>query len=202
VDHGYAVVHVNYRGSTGYGSPWRDAIVGRPGLTELEDVAAVHDKLVAEGLVDPQRSVLAGGSWGGYLTLLGLGTQPKRWAAGVAAVPVADYVTAYDDEMEPLKAFDRALFGGSPDDVPEVFAESNPLTYVDGVDAPVMVLVGENDPRCPARQVDVYLERLAKNGQPHQVYRYDAGHGSLVVTERLRQMIAELGFVRALVPTG
>ena len=119
VDLGCAVVHVNYRGSTGYGTRLaRRAHRTGPGLTELEDVAAVHDWAVDSGLADPARTALAGGSWGGYLTLLGLGTQPERWACGVAAVPVADYLAAYEDEMEPLRAFDRSLFGGSPEEVP------------------------------------------------------------------------------------
>ena len=196
VDHGFAVVHVNYRGSTGYGSPWRDAIEGRPGLTELEDIAAVRAHLVEEGIVDPERAVLAGGSWGGYLTLLGLGTQPDLWAVGVAAVPVADYVAAYEDEMEPLRAFDRSLFGGSPDDVPEVYERCSPITNVDAVRAPVLVLAGENDPRCPIRQVDNYLAALERRGAVHEVYRFDAGHGSLVVDERIRQMRTELDFVQ------
>src|SRR5690606_5243717 len=87
VDHGWAVLEVNYRGSTGYGVGWRDALEQKVGFTELADVAAVHDHLVAEGVVDAERSVLVGRSWGGYLTLLGLGTQPERWAAGVAGVP-------------------------------------------------------------------------------------------------------------------
>jgi acetyl esterase/lipase len=196
VDAGFAVVHVNYRGSTGYGSTWRDAIEGRPGLTELEDIAAVHDWAVGGGLADPARTAIVGYSWGGYLTLLALGTQPKRWAAGVAGVPVADYVTAYADEMEPLKAFDRALFGGSPDELPTLYKLCSPLTYVDAVKAPVLVLAGENDPRCPIRQVDNYLDALAAHGRDYRVYRYDAGHGSLVVAETLRQVAAEIHFVR------
>ena len=195
VDLGCAVVHVNYRGSTGYGSAWRDALTGRPGLTELEDVAAVHDWAVASGLADPARCVVSGGSWGGYLTLLALGTQPQRWAAGVAAVPVADYLAAYEDEMEPLRAFDRSLFGGSPEEVPEVYARSSPLTYVEQVRAPVLVLAGANDPRCPLRQIENYLAALERLGTPHEVYRFDAGHGSLVTDERVRQMRAELDFV-------
>jgi pimeloyl-ACP methyl ester carboxylesterase len=195
VDLGCAVVHVNYRGSTGYGSAWRDALQGRPGLTELEDVAVVHDWAVQSGLADPTRCALTGGSWGGYLTLLGLGTQPERWAAGVAAVPVADYLAAYEDEMEPLRAFDRSLFGGSPEQVPEVFARSSPLTYVADVRAPVLVVAGANDPRCPIRQVDNWLEAAAALDKDVEVYRFDAGHGSLVVDERVRQMRAELAFV-------
>ena len=195
VDLGCAVVHVNYRGSTGYGSAWRDAITGRPGLTELEDVAAVHDWAVASGVSDPARCAVAGGSWGGYLALLALGTSPQRWAAGVAAVPVADYVAAYEDEMEPLRAFDRSLFGGSPDEVPERYRASSPLTHVEHVRAPVLVLAGANDPRCPLRQVESYLAALVEHGAPHEVYRFDAGHGSLVVDERVRQMRTELAFV-------
>ncbi len=139
--------------------------------------------------------VLTGASWGGYLTLLGLGTQPDLWSAGVAGVPVADYVAAYEDEMEPLRAFDRSLFGGSPQDLPELYARCSPLTYVYAVTAPVLVLAGANDPRCPIRQIDNWLEAAAALDKPVEVYRFDAGHGSLVVEERLRQMRAELEFV-------
>jgi dipeptidyl aminopeptidase/acylaminoacyl peptidase len=195
VDLGCAVVQVNYRGSTGYGSAWRDALTGRPGLTELEDVEAVRSWAVESGLADPARCAITGGSWGGYLTLLGLGTSPSSWAVGVAAVPVADYVAAYEDEMEPLRAFDRSLFGGSPAQVPEVYARCSPLTYVDQVRAPVLVLAGANDPRCPLRQIESYLAALADRGAEHEVYRFDAGHGSLVVEERVRQMRVELEYV-------
>jgi dienelactone hydrolase len=202
VDHGYAVLQVNYRGSTGYGSAWRDALEERVGHIELEDVVAVRDHLVETGVADPAQIVLAGASWGGYLTLLGLGLYPDRWAIGVAGVPVADYVAAYEDEMEGLKAFDRSLFGGSPEEVPEKYRDSSPITYIDQVLAPVLILAGENDPRCPIRQIDNYVEDLAKRDIPHQVYRYDAGHGSLVDDERVRQIKAELAFVASHLPTG
>ncbi|MEE1756782.1 prolyl oligopeptidase family serine peptidase [Streptomyces sp. SP18CS02] len=194
VDHGYAVVRVNYRGSTGYGREWTDALKHRVGLIELEDIAAVREWAVTSGLADPSKLVLTGGSWGGYLTLLGLGTQPEAWAVGLAAVPVADYVTAYHDEMEALKSLDRTLLGGSPEEVPERFEASSPLTYVDAVSAPVYISAGVNDPRCPIRQVENYVDRLAARGAVHEVYRYDAGHGSLVVEERIKQVRLELAF--------
>ncbi len=197
VDLGCAVVQVNYRGSTGYGTHWRDALAGRPGLTELEDLAAVRAWAVESGLAAADRCVLAGGSWGGYLTLLGLGTQPDLWAAGVAAVPVADYLAAYEDEMEQLRAFDRSLFGGSPEQVPQRYVDSSPLTYVDAVRAPVLVLAGANDPRCPIRQIENWLAAADRAGKDVEVYRFDAGHGSLVVDERVRQMRVELTFVAA-----
>ncbi|MFG2114410.1 prolyl oligopeptidase family serine peptidase [Streptomyces sp. NPDC048718] len=194
LDHGYAVVRVNYRGSTGYGREWTDALKHRVGLIELEDIAAVRAWAVESGLADPAKLVLSGGSWGGYLTLLGLGTQPDAWALGLAAVPVADYVTAYEDEMEALKALDRTLLGGSPEEVPERYAASSPLTYVDQVKAPVHIVAGVNDPRCPIRQIDNYVDRLAARGAVHEVYRYDAGHGSLVVEERIKQLRLDLDF--------
>ncbi len=196
LDAGFAVVEINYRGSTGYGSPWRDAIEGRPGLTELEDVAHVHDWALAEGLTTAELSVVGGASWGGYLALLAMGTQPGRWAGGVAGVPVADYVSAYADEMEPLRAYDRALFGGAPDDIPDTYRDCSPLTYVDDVRAPVLVLAGDNDPRCPIQQILNYLDRLAQRKIPFEFYRYDAGHGSLVVAETLSQVAAEIHFAR------
>ncbi|WP_228450052.1 S9 family peptidase [Streptomyces alkaliterrae] len=200
VDHGYAVVRVNYRGSTGYGREWTDALKHRVGLIELEDIAAVRAWAIESGLADPERLVLTGGSWGGYLTLLGIGTRPDDWAVGIAAVPVADYVTAYHDEMDALKSLDRTLFGGGPDEVPERFAASSPLTYVDRVRAPVYISAGVNDPRCPIRQVENYVGRLAERGHPHEVYRYEAGHGSLVVAERVKQVGLELDFARRHLP--
>jgi len=194
VDHGYAVVRVNYRGSTGYGREWTDALKHRVGLIELEDIAAVREWAVTSGLADPDRLILTGGSWGGYLTLLGLGTQPDAWTLGIAAVPVADYVTAYHDEMEALKAMDRTLLGGTPEEVPERFSVSSPLTYVDAVKSPVYISAGVNDPRCPIRQIDNYVNRLTARDAVHEVYRYDAGHGSLVVDERIKQVRLELDF--------
>jgi dipeptidyl aminopeptidase/acylaminoacyl peptidase len=109
-------------------------------------------------------------------------------------VPVADYVAAFEDEMEPLQAFDRALFGGTPAELPERYAERSPITYVDRVRAPLLILAGRNDPRCPIRQVENYLERLRTRGRPHEFYEFEAGHGSLVVDEQIRQVEAQLDF--------
>ena len=194
VDHGYAVVLVNYRGSSGYGREWRDAIKGKPGLTELADIAAIHDRLIADGVVDPKRSVLSGASWGGYITLLGLGTQPERWSAGIGIVPIGDYVAAFEDEMEPLKRYDAALFGGTPAEVPDTYRVANPITYIERVRVPLLLTVGQNDPRCPARSVDIYAARLRELGIPFEEYRYDAGHGSVVVAEQIKQLALQLDF--------
>jgi dipeptidyl aminopeptidase/acylaminoacyl peptidase len=113
----------------------------------------------------------------------------------VAVVPVADYVSAYREEAPELQAYDRTLFGGSPDDVPDLYVERSPITYVDAVRGPLLIIAGDNDSRCPIEQVLSYIARLEARGVPHEVYRYDAGHGSLVIEERVRQMRAELDFV-------
>ncbi len=195
VDHGLAVVQVNYRGSTGYGRAWRDSITGNPGLTELEDIAAVWQRVVDEGIADRERVVLHGNSWGGYLTLLGLGLQPRLWALGVAGVPVADYVAAFEDEMDPLKAYDRALFGATPQEDPQRYIDRSPLTFAEHVSARIMILAGENDPRCPIRQIDNYIARLEELDRPHEVLRFEAGHGSQRMDERIRQQEEMLDFV-------
>ncbi len=191
VDSGFAVVRINYRGSIGYGSAWRDALHGDVGHIELADVSAVRDWVVNRGIADPDRLILAGGSWGGYLTLLGLGTQPKIWSAGIAAVPIADHRATYEDESEVLRSLHRALLGGSPEEVPERYAASSPITYADMVEALLLILAGENDPRCPIRQIEHFIEAVPVDCQ---VYRYDADHASLVVEERIRQMRTQIEF--------
>src|SRR6185503_14187398 len=116
VDMGFCVAMLNYRGSIGFGAAWRDELIGNIGWPETEDIVAGHDHLIAKGIADPTRSVIGGWSWGGYLTLLMHGLHPERFVAGVAGVPVADYVSAYDDESPLLQAYDRALFGGGPEE--------------------------------------------------------------------------------------
>ena len=71
---------------------------------------------------------------------------------------------------------------------------SSPITYVDQVTASVLVVAGANDPRCPIRQIDNYLGELDRLGRPHEVYRFDAGHGSLVIEETVRQVEVALSF--------
>jgi dipeptidyl aminopeptidase/acylaminoacyl peptidase len=176
VDMGYAVLSVNYRGSTGYGAAWRDALHGRLGFIELEDITAVLDHLVAKNVVDASRVSIAGGSWGGFLTLMAVGTQPHRWRSGVALVPVADQEKC--DEVSPrfMQAYLESLFGGSIKEIPEVFSASSPITYVDKVVAPLFVSAGVNDPRCPVEQVDSYVEALREAGGRVHYHRIDTGH--------------------------
>ena len=116
----------NYRGSTGYGRAWRDALTGDVGFTDVDDVTAGLRDLLRRPDVDPSRTVVGGWSWGGYITLMQLGRNPDLWTAGVAGVPVADYELAYRDEAPSLQAMDRALFGGSPEEQPERYERGEP----------------------------------------------------------------------------
>lgn len=194
VDHGFAVLLPNYRGSAGYGKRWEDALQGDPGRPELVDLRAGRDHLVAAGLADPRKVVLTGGSWGGYLTLQGIGTQAGCWSLAVAVVPVADYLTAYADESPVLREFDRSLFGGTPEELPDLYRERSPLSHVSRVTAPVLIITGRNDTRCPKRQVDRYVAALAARGAPHRYDVFDAGHGSLAVDEVIRQQALAIDF--------
>lgn len=199
VDGGFAVIRVNHRGSAGYGSAWRDAPRGDVGHVELADVAAVRDWAVERGLADPDRLVLAGTGWGGCLTLLALGTQPKSWAAGIAAAPIADHAAAYEEEAECLRAAHRALLGGSPAEVPERYAAASPITYADMVEAPLLLITGDDDLRRPARRLDDYVRALAERGATVSVYRHDAEPGTPMVERRVRRMAASIDFaVRSL----
>jgi dienelactone hydrolase len=200
VDAGFAVAMPNYRGSTGYGRAWRDALTGDAGFTDVDDVTAGYRDLVSRGIVDPDRAVVGGWSWGGYITLMELGRNPDLWRCGVAAVPVGDYEMAYEEEAPTLQAMDRALFGGSPQEQPERFRRGNPITYVDDVRAPVLFVIGDNDSRCPLGQALAYVDRLAQRGAPHEVYRFTAGHGSHDVDEEVRQHRVILDFLKAHVP--
>jgi dienelactone hydrolase len=195
VDHGFAVALPNYRGSTGYGLAWRDRLVGDIGLPETEDVLAWLDQLVEEGTADPDRTVMCGWSWGGYLTLLMLGLHPERFAAAVAGVPVGDYAASHEGLSPPLAAYDRYLLGGTLQEQAELVRERSPITYADHVRTPVLCLIGEHDSRCPPAQAYRWVDAVRARGGDVEVYSYATGHSSFVVDEELRQMRAVLDFL-------
>jgi acetyl esterase/lipase len=201
VDAGYAVFAPNYRGSTGFGAAFRDAIRGNLGLPESDDLVAAVDHLVATGVADPARIALEGWSWGGYLATLGAGLHPDRWRAVVAGIPVGDSVACHY-ECDPVnRAWDVAMMGGDPLEVPETYHERNPMTYVDRVRAPMLIVAGERDPRCPLGQIMTYAHALRRRGHPVDVHLYPAGHHAPSVDERVRQVRLILEFLeRHLVP--
>lgn len=184
-DHGYAYLSINYRGSTTFGREFKEAIWGQPGELEVHDIVAGRQWLVDRGIARPDEVFLSGWSYGGFLTLLGLGVAPGLWAAGLAGIAVADWVSEYEDENDGLRAYDRALFGGPPAEKMDAYVKASPLTYCAAVDAPVMIIQGRNDTRCPARQVELYEARMRELGKPIEVIWFDAGHAAGADIERI-----------------
>ena len=185
VDEGFAVLETNYRGSTGRGRAFREVLRGNIGFPESEDVVAGVDHLVDTGVADPDALFLEGWSWGGYLTTLIAGLHPGRWRAACAGIPVGDYVAAHYECAPALRAWDLATLGGSPMDLPELYRERNPMTYVDRVRAPMLMIAGEHDSRCPLGQVMVYAHALRARGREVEVHRYAAGHHATAIDERI-----------------
>ncbi|MFJ9909459.1 prolyl oligopeptidase family serine peptidase [Streptomyces sp. NPDC101152] len=194
---GFAVARVNYRGSTGYGPAWRNAFTAGVGLPQVADLAAVRADLVGEGLADPARTGLAGWSWGGYLTLLALGTQPEMWQAGAAAYPVADSVAAFRAGTPALRSLDTRLFRGTPDEQPHRYAQASPMTYVDAVRAPVLLVAGSSDVRCPPEQVRRYAQALRARGHTPELLEVDTGHDSRLAEEQATVLTAVVSFLGA-----
>ncbi len=128
------------------------------------------------------------------------GMHPERFIAGVAGVPVGDYADGYEELSPMLQAYDRALLGGTPAEVPQLMAERSPISYVDNVTAPMLFLIGRNDSRCPLRQAMKFVDRLAARGVPHETYIYDTGHASFDMDERVRQRAIVLDFLQRHVP--
>lgn len=200
VDAGFQVVLVNYRGSIGFGAAWRDTLIGNIGWPEIEDVLSGVDDLVGRGLADPDRLAIAGWSWGGYITLLMHGMHPDRFRVGIAGVPVGDYAMGYEALSPILQAYDRALLGGTPAEVPQLMAERSPISYVDHVKAPILFLAGEADTRCPIGQVMAYVDRLAARSHPHELYLFPTGHAPYQIDERIAQTAVVLDYLARHVP--
>ena len=194
LDHGFAFFSLNYRGSTTFGYDFQHAIDGNLGDLEVEDVAAGVHWLISEGIAQPDAILKTGGSYGGYLTLQSLGKRPELWAGGMAVVAIADWTLMYEDQAGTLRGFQRSMFGGTPAEKPEAHRKASPITYAENIQAPILVLQGENDTRCPARQMRVYEARLKELGKSIEVHWFDAGHGSLDTEEQIDQQEKMLRF--------
>jgi dipeptidyl aminopeptidase/acylaminoacyl peptidase len=196
VDEGFAVLEVNYRGSTGRGKAFREVLTGNIGFPESEDIVAGVDHVVAAGVADPRALFIEGWSWGGYLTTLLAGLHPDRWVAACAGIPVGDYVAAHYESAPALRAWDVATMGGSPMDLPALYRERNPMTYVDRVRAPLLMIAGEHDSRCPLGQVMVYAHALRARDHEVHVHLYPGGHHANDVEEKIAHTRMTIDFFR------
>jgi dipeptidyl aminopeptidase/acylaminoacyl peptidase len=176
MDHGFAFLTINYRGSTTFGREFQEKIWGNVGYWEMEDLAAARHWLVKEGIAQPDAILLTGGSYGGYNTLMGLGRWPDLWASGMALVAIADWTMMYEDSAATLSGYLVALFGGTPQEKLEQYRISSPLTYAENVKAPVLIIQGRNDTRTPARPVEAYEQKLKALGKSIEVHWFDAEH--------------------------
>ncbi|MBC8159862.1 MAG: prolyl oligopeptidase family serine peptidase [Roseiflexaceae bacterium] len=194
VDHGFAFLTINYRGSTTFGREFEQSIWGDLGHWEIDDMVAARDFLLREGVADPAQILLTGWSYGGYLTLQALGKRPDLWAGGMAGIAIADWAMQYEDSAETLKGYQVAIFGGTPDEKPDAYAAASPITYAEHVSAPVLVIQGSNDTRCPARPMRKYEQRLRQLGKQIEVEWFEAGHGSYVVEQSIAHQELMLRF--------
>jgi dipeptidyl aminopeptidase/acylaminoacyl peptidase len=151
-------------------------IWGDLGHREIEDMVAARDWLVQQGMAKPDQIFLTGWSYGGYLTLLGLGKRPDLWAGGMAGIAIADWTMSFEDSADTLRGYQLALFGGTPEEKPDLYRRASPITYVEQVSAPVLIIQGRNDTRTPARPIRAYEARMQELGKPVEVQWFDAGH--------------------------
>lgn len=196
LDHGFAYIYLNYRGSTTFGRAFQEQIWGDIGHWEVEDMVAARNYAVEQGIANPQQIFLAGASYGGYLTLLALGKYPDLWAGGMASVAVADCAMTWEDEAETLKAYDVTLFKGTPAEQSELYRIASPITYAEQVKAPIFVLQGRNDTRCPPRQMEVYEAKMKALGKVIEVHWFDAGHILMDVEQSIhfRELIIKFAY--------
>lgn len=174
---GFAVIAPNYRGSTGFGRAFEEANMRDMGGGDLRDVLAAADSIAGSGYVDPKRIAVMGGSYGGYLTLMALTKHPERWAAGVAIVPFANWFTEYEHEDQTLRDADRARMGDPVEDA-ALWRDRSPIFFADRIRAPLLVLAGANDVRCPADEAEQIARAVRANGGVAELTVYsDEGHG-------------------------
>jgi dipeptidyl aminopeptidase/acylaminoacyl peptidase len=176
LSHGYVVLAPNYRGSTGFGRTFTESLRKDCGRADLNDLVAAVDYLKKTGYVDPNRIAIMGGSWGGYLTLMALTKTPDLWAAGVSIVPLANWFTAHANEDPVLQKNDEWLMGDPVTDK-ELWHDRSPLYFADKIKAPLLLLAGKNDIRCPVGETMQMAEAARKNGVPVELKIYDnEGH--------------------------
>jgi dipeptidyl aminopeptidase/acylaminoacyl peptidase len=179
VGHGYAVALPNVRGSTGYGKRYGHLDDVRLRLDSVRDLVALREHL------RPERAVLYGGSYGGYMVLAGLAFHPERWAAGIAVVPISSFVTFLENTSSYRRAFREREYGSLERDR-DFLVDVSPLTHVDRMAAPLFLIHGANDPRVPLSEAEQIHAELTSRGIPTELLVYpDEGHGLNKLRNRL-----------------
>jgi dipeptidyl aminopeptidase/acylaminoacyl peptidase len=186
---GFDVIYCNPRGSQTYGEPFAAAIKGDWGRPAYDDCIAVLDDAIERFSIDGARLGVAGGSYGGYLTAYAIG-QTARFGAAVAMRPATDLTSLWGtSEVGRMLAED---FGGSPFDVPDVYAHDSVLTYADAIGTPLLIIHSERDHRTPVGQAEELFTVLRQRGATVEVLRFLACDHNLSRTGPPQQRVARL----------
>ncbi|GIW37782.1 MAG: peptidase S9 [Meiothermus sp.] len=181
VDQGYVVLQPNIRGSTGYGVEWRDLNLKDWGGGDLEDVVAGARYLGALPFVDPNRIGIFGGSFGGFMTYMAVTKKPEVFKVGVPWVGITDLHKLYEEDMEHFKYYFRSQMGDPVQDY-ALWRDRSAIEFAHQLKAPILIVHGVNDPRCPISQARIFRDKLLQLGkQEGQDFEYhefaDEGHG-------------------------
>lgn len=172
---GWAVLTINPRGSDGYGEDFWRAAHGAWGVADADDLLSAVDALVEDGTADPERLAVTGYSYGGYMTCW-LTTRTDRFVAAVPGGVVTDLVS-YCGTADLAGQLDRAELGVTAADDPELLRRLSPLTFVDAVRTPTLVLHGAADDRCPVGQAEQWFTALCSLGRTVEMVLYpEASH--------------------------
>jgi dipeptidyl aminopeptidase/acylaminoacyl peptidase len=177
LDRGWAILQVNYRGSSGYGRAYRQALHGNWGVLDVDDTVAGARDLARRCLVDGDRMVVMGGSAGGYTVLLCLALHPNVFAAGVDLFGVADLFSL----SEETHRFEAHYLDTIVGPLPETYAryrERSPVTLADQIARPLLILQGDKDDVVPLAQSEAIYKKLQARGVEVEMKVYEGeGHG-------------------------
>jgi dipeptidyl aminopeptidase/acylaminoacyl peptidase len=191
---GFCVADVDYRGSVGYGRRYRDALRGRWGEIDLDDVVACARFLADSGRVDPARMAIRGGSAGGYTTLAALTMRPGVFTAGASHFGLAD-LTAFVGETHKFESrYLDSLVAPWPSGA-DVYAARSPINHVDALDTPLAVFQGEEDEVVPPAQAEIIVAALREKGVPHAYLLFPGEQHGFRRAENIRAALdGELSF--------
>ena len=180
VNHGYVVLGINNRGSSGYGKTFFAADDGKHGREPLWDTIEAKKHLQSLDYVDGDRIGIIGGSYGGYMTLAALAFKPGEFKVGVNIFGVSNWLRTLESIPPYWESFRKALYQeiGNPETQRDFLVETSPLFHADKINVPLMVLQGANDPRVIQPESDEIVAAVRKNGVPVEYVLFaDEGHG-------------------------